>query len=51
MLVLSANEQRNLVNMNEVIEYAALALKSFPQKEQSRQFAVHYHLRMRKILH
>ena len=29
MLVLSANEQRNLVNMNEVIEYAALALKEF----------------------
>ncbi len=27
MLVISANEQRNLVNMNEVIEYAALALK------------------------
>ncbi|MGE7865942.1 ornithine cyclodeaminase family protein [Bacillus paramycoides] len=29
MLVISANEQRNLVNMNEVIEYAALALKEF----------------------
>ncbi|KXY11883.1 ornithine cyclodeaminase family protein [Bacillus paranthracis] len=29
MLVLSANEQRNLVNMNEVIAYAALALKEF----------------------
>ena len=28
MLVISANEQRNLVNMNEVIEYA-LALKEF----------------------
>ena len=27
MLVISANEQRNLVNMNEVIAYAALALK------------------------
>ncbi|MED3124434.1 ornithine cyclodeaminase family protein [Bacillus wiedmannii] len=29
MLVLSANEQRNLVNMNEVIKYAAFALKEF----------------------
>ncbi|MBJ8016676.1 ornithine cyclodeaminase family protein [Bacillus cereus group sp. N34] len=29
MLVISANEQRNLVNMKEVIEYAALALKEF----------------------
>lgn len=29
MLVISANEQRNLVNMNEVIEYAVLALKEF----------------------
>ncbi|SCM92575.1 Ornithine cyclodeaminase [Bacillus mycoides] len=29
MLVISANEQRNLVNMNEVIEYAALALQEF----------------------
>ncbi len=29
MLVISANEQRNLVNMNEVIAYAALALKEF----------------------
>ncbi|MEH6934287.1 ornithine cyclodeaminase family protein [Bacillus sp. JJ783] len=29
MLVISANEQKNLVNMNEVIEYAALALKEF----------------------
>ncbi|PEC57378.1 ornithine cyclodeaminase [Bacillus cereus] len=29
MLVISANEQRNLANMNEVIEYAALALKEF----------------------
>lgn len=29
MLVINANEQRNLVNMNEVIEYAALALKEF----------------------
>lgn len=29
MLVISANEQRNLVNMNEVIECAALALKEF----------------------
>ncbi|MDA2519753.1 ornithine cyclodeaminase family protein [Bacillus cereus] len=29
MLVISANEQRNLVNMNEVIEYAALALNEF----------------------
>ncbi|QWI48257.1 ornithine cyclodeaminase family protein [Bacillus mycoides] len=29
MLVISANEQRNLVNMNEVIEYASLALKEF----------------------
>ncbi|EEL83480.1 Ornithine cyclodeaminase/mu-crystallin [Bacillus cereus AH1271] len=29
MLVISANEQRNLVNMNEVIKYAALALKEF----------------------
>ncbi len=27
MLVISANEQRNLVNMNEVIEYAALGFK------------------------
>ncbi|MGE1106555.1 ornithine cyclodeaminase family protein [Bacillus wiedmannii] len=32
MLVISANEQRNLVNMNEVIEYAALALKEFSAK-------------------
>ncbi|HDX9670754.1 TPA: ornithine cyclodeaminase family protein [Bacillus cereus] len=29
MLVISANEQRNLVNMDEVIAYAALALKEF----------------------
>ncbi|HFU7089578.1 TPA: ornithine cyclodeaminase family protein [Bacillus cereus] len=29
MLVISANEQRNLVNMNEVIKYAALALQEF----------------------
>lgn len=29
MLVISANEQRNLVNMNEVIAYAALALQEF----------------------
>ena len=29
MLVISANEQRNLVNMKEVIAYAALALKEF----------------------
>ncbi|EPY7708659.1 ornithine cyclodeaminase family protein [Bacillus pacificus] len=29
MLVISANEQRNLVNMNEVITYAALALQEF----------------------
>ncbi len=29
MLVISANEQRNLVKMDEVIEYAALALKEF----------------------
>ncbi|MBT2577977.1 ornithine cyclodeaminase family protein [Bacillus sp. ISL-8] len=29
MLVISANEQRNLVNMKEVIECAALALKEF----------------------
>lgn len=29
MLVISANEQRNLVNMNEVIKYAAHALKEF----------------------
>lgn len=29
MLVISAEEQRNLVNMNEVIAYAALALQEF----------------------
>ena len=29
MLVISANEQRKLVNMNEVIAYAALALQEF----------------------
>ncbi|PGD34430.1 ornithine cyclodeaminase family protein [Bacillus wiedmannii] len=29
MLVIGANEQRNLVKMDEVIEYAALALKEF----------------------
>ncbi|MEF7556602.1 ornithine cyclodeaminase family protein [Bacillus thuringiensis] len=29
MLVISANEQKNLVNMNEVIAYAALALQEF----------------------
>ncbi len=29
MLVISAKEQRDLVNMNEVIEYAALAVQEF----------------------
>ena len=51
MLVISANEQRNLVNMNEVIEYAALALKEFSAERTITPIRGHYHLRTRKIRH